>query len=63
MGLRSRNVNRLRIPLIFICGLVAGLNLATMYPSETYDAGWWKVAFTVLIAVVASAVFREDRVA
>jgi uncharacterized protein (UPF0212 family) len=32
-------------------GFVAALNLATMFPSETYEASWGKVAIATALAV------------
>lgn len=32
-------------------GFVAALNLATMFPSATYEASWGKVAFATVLAV------------
>ena len=35
----------------FFSGLVAGLNLAHMYPSTNYDASWTNVGICILIVV------------
>lgn len=40
--------------LIFMCGLVAGLNLAYMLPNPNYDVGWHKVVGAVVVAVILS---------
>lgn len=36
---------------IFFAGLVAALNLATLYPNPAYDAALWKVFLAVGIAI------------
>ena len=37
--------------MLFGCGFVCALQLATLYPNAQYDAAWWKVGLSILVAI------------
>ena len=46
---------------VFGFGLVAGLNLATMYPNETYNASYGQVAFAGVFGAIFIAQIILER--
>lgn len=39
------------VALVFVAGVVAGINLSKLVPNELYLVGWGKVAIAVLVAL------------
>ena len=46
--------------VLFGCGFVCALQIATMYPNTQYDAAWWKVGLFTLVALSWGLVEKDS---
>ena len=68
MKINARRVGNTLRPIVgffltVMGGFVAALNLATMFPSETYEASWGKVAFATALAVFGGFLNKSNATA
>lgn len=42
---------------MFVIGVFAGLNVATMYPHPEYPAAWWRVVIAIVLYLFTASIF------